>query len=1069
MHNRAPSDEAHVITGSDGAFSCSRSIGSGDVLEVSCGTGRNLKYFDLRSGSAISSLTLTDSNREMLQHAWDKYRDMMRLEPAVPVRFTLADAQALSGGSGAAAGDAAPSPPPRAPGFGPQFAAPETFATAQFDTVVETFGLCSCSDPVQSLKEMARVCKPGGRILLLEHGRGTWDWVNGVLDAGEERHCARWGCQWNRPILELVAAAGLEVESGHSACHLTWHAWPEDQIAGWIHLSLSERAYSPSRPCTGWARGSALTPIRPRMAVSFSRSVRAAICTRHGLLWRAIALLVCAAAALPPAGAQAPPAAPLAERAAPVVAAGNSSAAGGSRSPFIVVFRDSATLAKQRVMCGRSAALYRLFAPGLGLPLDCHMPTVCRRFYTNTIFGFHGMFSDADMAKLQRCLPGAIFYAESDGMVHKAEDDDFWHPPESTLNLQQPAWRIQQQQQQQQQAASADAAQRWSTGRRGMLGSGGGRPARAAVQVAAAEEDEGPRVAAFDQATKAPASEGGTINRTAFEGMGLVGMKREAVPSRLWSLDRIDQRELPLDGAFNFGAPGVVGVGLGTTVCEWAPGAADVVDSGIKPNHQEFKSWDGARVRASYGYGVWDSGRDFVENDLVADDCDGHGTHVAATAVGLQVGVAKDADVVGVRILDCTGSGTISDTVAGLDWVAANHKAPAIVTLSLGIQVGGWSRVLEDTVRSLVNDHGITVVVASGNSAVDACYVAPANVPEVISVAASNLGTKYSGTRLGDDEAMYKWSNTGPCVDIFAPGVDIYSACGGAARCDAVTDSAYTYASGTSMAVPAVAGVAATYLAQHPDAQPRVVQQAIIAAATSGKVNASLFKPGTPNRLLYSRLDDSTTVQAASGPNASKIPAWGGGTGTRLADAAAARRLQTVQGAKERAPSRLEKRKEGAWGFAPSEAPTAAEAGAIEMEAATPPGKPVRQLGFGASTPPDATNVVMALQPGAAATASAVPPAPTATLSPDGSALLHELASHLRALACGGASAGSPAEAFALGLAVGLGLPTPARRRSAIRAALTWVAVVSALVVAACSVLLLLVHAEREAQQIYYS
>lgn len=185
----------------------------GDVLEVSCGTGRNLKYFDLRSGSAISSLTLTDSNREMLQHAWDKYRDMMRLEPAVPVRFTLADAQALSGGSGAAAGDAAPSPPPRAPGFGPQFAAPETFATAQFDTVVETFGLCSCSDPVQSLKEMARVCKPGGRILLLEHGRGTWDWVNGVLDAGEERHCARWGCQWNRPILELVAAAGLEVES----------------------------------------------------------------------------------------------------------------------------------------------------------------------------------------------------------------------------------------------------------------------------------------------------------------------------------------------------------------------------------------------------------------------------------------------------------------------------------------------------------------------------------------------------------------------------------------------------------------------------------------------------------------------------------------------------------------------------------------------------------------------------------------------------------------------------------------------------------------------------------------
>jgi subtilisin family serine protease len=212
--------------------------------------------------------------------------------------------------------------------------------------------------------------------------------------------------------------------------------------------------------------------------------------------------------------------------------------------------------------------------------------------------------------------------------------------------------------------------------------------------------------------------------------------------------------------ACSFGSRSSSGTGKGVTIY--------VIDSGIAPSHQEFRDASSSRPRASYGY-------DFVDDDAIPADCDGHGTHVSATAAGLQVGVAKGANIVGVRILDCTGTGTISDTVAGLDWVAANHKAghPAVVTLSLGIQVGSWSRVLEDAVRSLVVNHGVTVIAASGNSAVDACYVAPANVPEVISVSAVDVRTQNGTNGAAGLEMSYRWSNTGPCVDIFAPGVDV--------------------------------------------------------------------------------------------------------------------------------------------------------------------------------------------------------------------------------------------------------------------------------------------------------
>ena len=268
---------------------------------------------------------------------------------------------------------------------------------------------------------------------------------------------------------------------------------------------------------------------------------------------------------------------------------------------------------------------------------------------------------------------------------------------------------------------------------------------------------------------------------------------------------------------------------------------------------------------------------------------------------------AKDAEVVGVRVLDCAGSGSVSDVVAGLDWVATHHRKPAIVTMSLGIGVGSWSRALEEAVRNLIMEYGITVIVASGNSGVDSCHVAPGNVEEPITgappspilspfpslspppslpplslkfpleekirltgssifcltqrtVAASDLSTKFGQTSGRDQESLYRWSNTGQCIDLFAPGVDIYSACGGDSRCAAVTDSAYAWASGTSMAVPLVAGVAANYLAEHPSASPAQVKAKILGSATHGKLQSPHMKPGSPNLLLYSRLDGAPVI-----------------------------------------------------------------------------------------------------------------------------------------------------------------------------------------------------------------
>lgn len=314
--------------------------------------------------------------------------------------------------------------------------------------------------------------------------------------------------------------------------------------------------------------------------------------------------------------------------------------------------------------------------------------------FSAALYGFAGEFTDNEMYKLQGCLPGAVYYKELDGEVMKMEDVSLSH------------WVN----------GSAPVGNQVSDDRRRRLrqnvGKRSGDVNNAGIEtVNVIKSDrvigtEGIR--RFDIVNKTiGSSDAFKIDIKSITGVAGAsgftepGLKVQTLPEEgiIWHLDRVEKRNLPLNGQYRFGDDTSPGTGTGVTIY--------VIDSGIKKNHQEFAYGDGSPgSRASYGY-------DFLKNSEEADDCDGHGTHVASTAAGLQVGYAKNAEIVALRILDCVGSGTISDTVAALDWVAANAKKPAIVILSLGIQVGSWSRVLEEATKSLVVNHGITVVVAS--------------------------------------------------------------------------------------------------------------------------------------------------------------------------------------------------------------------------------------------------------------------------------------------------------------------------------------------------------------------
>ncbi len=286
-------------------------------------------------------------------------------------------------------------------------------------------------------------------------------------------------------------------------------------------------------------------------------------------------------------------------------------------------------------------------------------------------------------------------------------------------------------------------------------------------------------------------------------------------PTTLWGLDRIDQRALPLNNQFSRAY-----TGSGVT--------AYIIDTGVLSTHTEF----GGRVL---------SGFSSVSDSNGTEDCNGHGTHVAGTVGGSNYGVAPGVAIVPVRVLDCSGSGSTSAVIAGIDWVIANHVAgtPAVANMSLG---GGRSSALDIAVQSAVAD-GVVFVVAAGNSTANACQSSPAGEPLAITVGATTSA-----------DARSSFSNYGSCVDVFAPGSSITSAW-------YTSTTASNTISGTSMASPHVAGVAALGLEIAPNSSVAQISEWITSTATQGVISDA--GSGSPNLLVYSRLSAAPPVAAA--------------------------------------------------------------------------------------------------------------------------------------------------------------------------------------------------------------
>lgn len=279
-----------------------------------------------------------------------------------------------------------------------------------------------------------------------------------------------------------------------------------------------------------------------------------------------------------------------------------------------------------------------------------------------------------------------------------------------------------------------------------------------------------------------------------------------------WGLDRVDQRNRPMDGQYIYPDQGAAGVHV------------YVLDTGINPNHTEFTGRVGQGRNFIGATGLFAGGSVDPENWT---DCQGHGTHVAGTAAGTVYGVAKSATVHAIRVLDCQGSGSNSAVIAGVDWVTANAVRPAVANMSLG---GGSSAALDTAVKNSINA-GIAYAVAAGNDSADACTGSPNRLPEAITVGST-----------ANNDTMSSFSNFGTCLDIFAPGSSITSA-----RHSNNTGTAVL--SGTSMASPHVAGAAALVLARNPSASPQQLRDTLVAEATSNVLTGT--KTGSPNKLLY--------------------------------------------------------------------------------------------------------------------------------------------------------------------------------------------------------------------------
>jgi len=268
-----------------------------------------------------------------------------------------------------------------------------------------------------------------------------------------------------------------------------------------------------------------------------------------------------------------------------------------------------------------------------------------------------------------------------------------------------------------------------------------------------------------------------------------------------WGLDRVDQLDLPLDGNYTYNVDGT-----GVSVY--------IIDTGVLLTHVDF----GGRAH---------TGIDVVTPGGTANDCNGHGTHVAGTIGGTTYGVAKNVQLFAVRVLDCNGSGSTSNVIAGIDWVTANHASPAAAILALG---STFSAALNQAVANSVAA-GVTYGVVAGASALDACNFSPASEPSAITVAATDITDKFAS-----------FSNFGPCVDINAPGVNITSDWIG-------SNTATITITGTSMGTAHVVGAIALYLSANPASTPAQVASALIGNAGVNKISG--IPAGTPNLLVY--------------------------------------------------------------------------------------------------------------------------------------------------------------------------------------------------------------------------
>ncbi len=266
-----------------------------------------------------------------------------------------------------------------------------------------------------------------------------------------------------------------------------------------------------------------------------------------------------------------------------------------------------------------------------------------------------------------------------------------------------------------------------------------------------------------------------------------------------WGIDRIDQRSRPLSGTYTY-----TSTGSGVT--------AYIIDTGIQTSHSQF----GGRAAVSY---------DAVGDGRNGQDCNGHGTHVAGTVGSATYGVAKAVQLRAVRVLNCSGSGTNSGVIAGMNWVASNHVARSVANMSLG---GGYSSSTNTAANNLASS-GVFLAVAAGNSNANACNYSPSSAANTTTVAAST-----------STDARASYSNYGSCVDLYAPGSSITSTW---------INSGTNTISGTSMATPHVTGVAALYKATYGDASYSTIRSWLTTNATANVITGNIT--GTPNRLLY--------------------------------------------------------------------------------------------------------------------------------------------------------------------------------------------------------------------------